>query len=250
MEKFTLLYMVQDVLASMGNDKVSDITESEDSEDVAKIIRLEYDKLMSDDDWAHLKTVTRLTAVGDSTKPTMMQVPTNVAEVTDIRYNKIELGDTAPKWRSVTIMEPVDFLNMVLERNTDNSAIDSFTTDEGVQILYYNDRAPEYCTSFDDEYIIFDAIDTAVDTTLQHNKAVAEVIMQPSWSVANDFIPDMPARMFSTLLAKSRVVANELIEQREIKVDADDARSGRNRLRRKAAVTKQVNKRNYGRQTR
>ena len=250
MEKFTLLQIVQDVLASMGNDKVTDIGESEDAEDVAKLVRLEYDKLMAADDWKHLKTVKNLTSGGDSTKPTMMKVPTDVAEVTDIRYNKIKSGETAPNWDKIDILEPADFMNIILERSTDASNVSSYTLADGAQIIYYNDTAPSCCTSFDDEYIIFDAIDTGIDTTLQASKSIAEVINLITWTETNSFVPDMPARMFPTLMSRCRVIANELIEQRSIKIDAADAKSGLNRLRRKTAVTQQVTKRKYGRQTR
>lgn len=250
MEKLTLLEIAQDVLASMGNDSVSDVGESDDVEDVVKLIRLEYDKLMSEADWKHLQTSTNLAGVGDATKPTLMKVPTDVAEVTDIRYNKIESGETAPKWRQVDLYEPSEFMTLILERSTDNSNVSSYTTDDGTQILYYNDRAPSFCTSFDDEYIVFDAIDTAVDTTLQSSKSIAEVIKTISWTNSNSFVPDMPARMFPTLVSRCRVIANELIEQRTIKVDALDAKSGRNRLRRKTAVANKVTKINYGRVTR
>ena len=250
MEKYTLLEIVQDVLSTMGNDSVSSISDSEDAEDVVKIIRLEYDKMMSDADWKHLKTVRNLTAVGDSTRPTLMKVPTDVAEITDIRYNKIKSGETAPNWDTVDMLDPVDFLNIILERSTDNSNTSSYTTSDGTQIIYYTDRAPSCCASFDDEYIVFDAIDTSVDTTLQASKSIAEVIEQITWTNDDTFVPDMPARMFPTLISRCRVVANELIEQRNIVNDAKDAKSGLNRLRRKTAVTKQVTKRTYGRQTR
>lgn len=251
MEKLTLLVMVNDVLSSMGNDHVADVGESQDAEDVVAIIRAEYNKLMSMGDWPHLKTVTNLTAVADSTKPTLMQMPSDVAELTNIKYNKIKSGETAPNWDDVTLLSPAEFLQMTLERNTDNSSVSSYTTSDGVQILYYNDQAPNFCTSFDDDYIVFDAIDTTVDTTLQSSKSIAEVIKTTSFTAANTTILDLPARMFPTLLSKCRAVANELIEQRDLKIDVADARSGMNRMRHKQnAVTNTTTKRNYGRQTR
>lgn len=250
MQKLTLLEMVQDVLASMQCDSVSDVGETEDAEDVVKIIRAEYNALMSKDDWAHLKTATNLSAVGDSTKPTLMTVPTDVAEVVNVKYNKIQSGETAPRWDDVTYLTPAEFMELMYDRSTDNTSVSSFTTSDGQAILYYNDQAPNFYTSFDDETVVFDAIDTAVDTTLQSVKSIAEVIKTPTWTSENGFVPDLPGRMFPTLLAKCRVVANELINDRDLKNDLDTARSGLNRLRRKQAVETRVTKRNYGRITR
>lgn len=250
MEKLTLLEMVQDVLGSMGNDKVSDVGESEDAEDVVAIIRAEYNKMMSVGDWPHLKTAKNLTAGGDSTKPTLMKVPSDVAEVVNIRYNKIKSGATAPDWDDVTYLEPDEFLEMISGRNKDNTSVSSQISNH-VEILYYNDQAPNYYTSFNDSDIIFDAIDTGVDTTLQSSKSVAQVIKTITFTASNGLVLDLPARMFPTLLSKCRVVANELIEQRDIKTDANDARTGLNRLRhKKNAVTTETKVVNYGRQTR
>ena len=251
MQKLTLLEMVQSILSSMGNDSVSDIGKSEDAEDVVLIIRDEYNKMMAAADWPHLKTVTNLTAVADATKPTLMKVPTDVAEVTVIQYNKIKSGETASSFRDVDYLTPTEFQSMCLERSTDNTNVSTYTTDDGAVINYYNDQGPNFYTSFDDEYIVFDAIDTAVDTTLQSSKTLAEVIKTTTFISDNATVLDLPGRMFPTLLAKCKVVANELIEQRDIKNDAADARSGMNRLRHKQRAVAQVTtKRNYGRQTR
>lgn len=250
MQKLTLLEMVQDILSSMQCDSVSDIGETQDAEDVEKIIRAEYNALMAKDDWAHLKTATNLTAVGDSTKPTLMQVPTDVAEIEGVRYNKITSTETAPRWETVEYLTPAEFMALMYERSTDNSSVSSYITADGQSILYYNNQAPQFYTSFDDNYLVFDAIDTGVDTTLQSSKTIAEVIKTPTWTVDNAFIPDLPGRMFPTLLARCRVVANELINDRDIRNDADTAKAGLNRLRHKQAVETKVTKRNYGRQTR
>ena len=207
-EKLTLLEIVQSVLSSMDGDSVSAISDTVESDQIVQIAHDVYNSMMAAADWAHLKTVVQLEASGDSTKPTLMSLPDDVAEVLDIRYNITQDGDVNTRWsKPLEYVDSHEFLNRVYQRNTSNDNVGTETTSEGISILYLNDTAPTFYTSFDDNVVIFDAYDSVVDTTLQSSKTAANVIKSTSWTNSNTFVPDMPARMFSTYLEKVRLVA-------------------------------------------
>ena len=247
MIKLSLLEIIQDVLSSASNDAVTDVGETEDSEQILKIAKSVYYEMMARADWPHLKSTKTLEGLGDSAKPAMMKVPADIVEIQNIKYDTTQLGETQIKWTAIDLVDKEEFLDRIYERDSSATYIQVMTTADGIPIFIRNDQGPSYCTTFDDVYLIFDAFDSAVDTTLIAAKSQANVIISPTWTNSNSFIPNMPPRMFPTYLAKVRALAHELLEQRTLDIDAADGKRGLNRLTRKTAISKPVLKRNYGR---
>lgn len=247
MEKYTLLEIVQDVLSSTESDNVSDISETQEAIDVVKVARSVYNEIASEEDWPHLKKVIHLTALGDASRPNFMQVPTNVAEVLEIRYNTTESSDTDTEIGKCAYLDSHDFLDLVYQRNTSDSEVTSYNTSDGIPIFTYTDRGPSYYTSFDDEIVVFDAYNSDEDSTLQESKSIAKVIALPTWTASNTFKPDLPARMFPAYLAKVRVFAHKYFKQQDLDIDKEDAFRGLNRAKIKKAVSNPVKTKNYGR---
>lgn|SRR4030066_2283532 len=251
MYKMNLLEIVQKVLKSMDDDNVSGISDTQSAEDVASIAKDVYYDLLTKADWPHIKLVTQLTGLGDSNKPNFMRLPSDIAEITDIRYDITTPADTKKVMQSITYYEdPADFLDAVLTRNTGNSNVVIKYTTTNVPIFVLNDIGPKFCTSFDDNEIVFDAYNAAVDSTLQTTKSIVEGIKIPVWSATNSFIPDMPGRLFPMYLEKVKILANEYLRQVDLKTDKEDYKTNFNRLRRKKVVNTNVRRKNYGRVSR
>jgi hypothetical protein len=248
MESRTLLEILNDVNVSLDYATVNTIGETPESDQVVRLIRGEYSKLMDRDDWPHLNVTTTLDGLSDVTRPNFMKVPADVAQVDSIRYNNTETGDTNNKMKSITYYEdPNDFLDKIYSRNTGDSNVSVFNTAEGVPIWVITDQAPSFCTSFDDDIIIFDAYDSAEDTTLQSSKSLVMGLRGSAWTEDDSFTPFMPVGMFSMFISKCKIIANEQLRQVSLPTETRDHQVALNRQSRKKRVNNKITKPNYGR---
>lgn len=205
--------MVQSILNSMDKENVNSITDLEESQQIALTIKETYDNLMTDRDWSFLKLVTQLQAVGDLTQPTKIKIPVSIRKIEKLKYNKKELGDTTNKFLDVTYLSPVDFINIVCSRSSDDSNAVVSTLETGVPMVIHDDIAPMYWTSFDDEFIYFDSYDSAVDTTVQASKSLIYAVKAPTFTVDDTFEPDIPEKMLTMLLESARRVCSKRFNQ-------------------------------------
>lgn len=211
--KKTLLDMTQDILSDMNSDEVSSITDTLESMQVAQIIKSTYEDLMSRKNWDHLRKLTQLDASTTTARPTHMKVEENIKEVVSLNYNKQNINQTSSRWDVVQYMLPDHFLQHINGRNADNTNTDEIEDVTGVKLLIKNDKAPTYYTSFDDEYIVFDSYDSEVDSTLQASKVQMLAYVLPTFTLTDTFVPDLPAEMFSTLLADAKSACFSRIKQ-------------------------------------
>ena len=74
---------------------------------------------------------------------------------------------------------------------------------------------PQFWTTFDDEYIVFDSYDSATNATLPSSKTLCQVYEEPSFGTAelDTFIPDLPHKAFPYLLSEAKSVAFNSINQ-------------------------------------
>ena len=213
MPKLTLLDMTQRVLSSMDADSVNSYAETIESEQVAFIIRDAYYDLINDIEIPEHRKLIALTALGDTAKPTTMLIPNGIHRIEEVRYNKIKSGDTDKDYEVIPNMEPNDFLTMTLSRSSSDSTVVTVAVDNG-EVLVKNDKAPDYYTTFDDAYLIFDSYDSTVDSTLQTSKFIVWAIQQPTFTMSDTFVPDIDVNLFPLLLNEAKSVAHVEINQR------------------------------------
>ena len=211
--KMTLLEMVIDILNDMDGDEVNSIDDTFESQQVAQIIKTCYFELMSNRNWPHLRQSVSLVPSGNTAYPTHMSIEEEVKELCFVNYNKAKLGETKRVYGSVRWLEPDDFLRVTNRRNSDNADVDIIQDYTGVELLILNDTAPSYFTSFDDVNLVFDSYDNEVDSTLQASKVQAQAYVLPSWTVDDDFIPDLPSEAFSALLEEAKRTAMYKLKQ-------------------------------------
>lgn len=221
MAKMTLLEIVQSVLNDMDSDEVNNISDTIESLQVAQIAKDTYYELMAKRDWPHLNQLFNLNSVSDTDRPNYLKLPDNVYEMEFLLYNKRELNDTRDDYKEVKYLTPDNFLIKQNFLNESLSNVTQVTDSSGVKYNIYTDKAPEYWTSFDDEYIVFNAYDNEVDTTIQGSKTQCRGLIEPSWSATDSFTPDLPSEAFPMYLAEVKSsaflvlkqVANEKAEQ-------------------------------------
>lgn len=196
MPKKTLLEITQSVLSSMNSDNVNSINDLEEALQIAEKAREVYEDLMSIEDWEHLRTLTQLEALADSTKPNYLRIPDDVSALKVIRYDVRENLTDSKKYKEIIYRTPEEFLDLVLSRDNTSTTTLEVVDPSGVTLFIRDDIPPSYWTSFDGEYILFDSYDSDIETTLQQSKNLCEAVKEPTFSVTDNFIPDMPSSMF------------------------------------------------------
>lgn len=252
MKKFTLLEIVVKTLDSMDSDTVTDIDDTDESAQVASIAEDVFFNMTTKKDWKHLKTVTQLTELTDANHPTHFTLTDGLENVEVIKYNvKTDAADADDYQEIRFIKEPSEFLELVHSRNSTDSEVDTISDFGGADIYVYNDRVPSCWTTFDDDYIIFDAYLATLDATLPASKTVVVSIKAPTWTRGNNDIPPMPGRMFPAFMERVKAVAHaDLLKQRSA-VHENEAVSQMTTITTKSTKTKNPNginrKPNYSR---
>lgn len=248
--KLSLLDMVQDILSEMSSDAVNSIYDSEESEQVANIIRTTYYELHGNRNWPNTRQLFQLDTSGTSSRPTHMLLPEDIKEIytCDVKYNKVKSGETNKVYRDVHYMYPDEFLSYVNKRNSDNDDIDVILDVNGAELNIATNTAPSYWTSFDDKWMVFDSYDVSVEATLQNSKTQIVGYRVPQWSMTDTFVPELPVDAFPLLLAEAK--SRSFISIKEIenaKVEQSAQKQGRWMARKSWRTAGGVQYPNYGR---
>lgn len=204
MAKMTLLEMVQDIMSDMDSDEVNSINDTQESLQVAQILKSTYYNIIDGRDMPFLYELFQLNPSGDSTKPTHMKLPDDIIDLKYIKYNCRKLNDTKDYYKEIKYVTPEDFMDIVDRRDSSDSKITVVTDTTGITFNIYNDRGPTYFTSFDDENLVFDAWDSVQTNTLVANKTKAQGKRSVTFTISDTFTPDLPVQMFTYLLAEAK----------------------------------------------
>jgi len=250
MPKLTLLDMTQKILSSMDSDEVNSISDTTESLQVVDELETTFYEILDQrDKWDHLGGLGVLTASGDSAKPTHMTLPANIDKVEWIKYNKKLAASDADTYVAVVYMSPDDFMALMASRSSTSSDILSVTDDSGVTLLIRNDQNPQYYTTFDDQKLVFDSYLSTVDTTLQGSKTQYYGYTEPTFTRADNAIPNLPAKVFSYYLAEAKSVCFNNIKQAPNAKEEQKSRRQRYQVSREKRINEGggIARPNYGR---
>ena len=200
----TLLEMTQDILSDMNSDEVNSISDSLEATQVANIIKSTYYNIIDGRDYPWLKELFQLGSNGTSQRPTHLLLPSTVIDLEWVKYNVRKSTDTKDRYTKIEYKTPEEFLQITDARISSDSNILTVSDASGIKIYVYNDRGPQYFTSFDDETLVFDSYDSAVDTTLVASKSQCYGKKSVVFTMTDNFTPDLPVQMFSYLLNEAK----------------------------------------------
>lgn len=212
MARMTLLEMVQDILNDMDSDPVDTYDLTTESQQVAQILKTTYFNIIDGRDWPHLYNIFQLTETSAAT-PTHLNIANTVVKVLWFKYDKALVTDTRTKYLEVTYKEPEEFLSMLNARVSDATEIDIITDPSGLPLNVYNNRSPQFYTSFTDDIIVCDAYDSAVETHLKAAKTQCYGKIYPSVTLSDGLYFDLPTEMYSYLLAEAKATAFGALKQ-------------------------------------
>ena len=249
--KKTLLEIVQSIMNDMDSDAVNSISDTIESQQIAQTVRTVYESMVSNRDWPHLNRLDTLVSVSDTNTPHYLRLPEDTKELHWLRYNVRDAADTKDKYEEVRYLYPEDFMDVLNGRNETESNVTEYTHSSGVQMKIRTDKEPTYWTTFNDDVIVMDSYDSAVDTTLQGSKTQAFISKIPTWSHSDTFIPDLPPQAFSLLLAESKSVYwNSLKQQPNAKEEQRASRQRANLNQQSHRISRGEKTRKYGRRSR
>ena len=235
--KRTLLELTQSILSDMDSEPVNSIFDSEEAQQVASVIKDTYYNIIAARNIPEHDRLLKLTALSDNTRPTHFTYPANSKEIRVFEYDGREVY-----WK-----DPIDFLNNMPSSTADN-AVEVLDPLSGTKLYITNDKNPKYYTSFDDQYIVCNSYDTAVENTLQESKTRCWGTVFPTWSVTDTFTPDIDEVLFPYLLAESKSVCFDIFKSGSTPKIEQAARRLKSYVQNDQHKSKRANIRNfYGR---
>ena len=190
--RMSLLDIVQSVLSDMNSDAVSSIGDTIEAEQVAMVVRDVYHELLVSKKYLDLKKHIVLQPSNDADYPTYMTVPSNVGEIIDIRFRGEKLEH----------LDPEDFLKMLYQRQENDAVFVMEEKETGMKLHIINNFKPLYWTSFNDSEIILDAWYAEESTTLLSEDVVAYAEVYPSFSMTDNYVPQLPLKVYPMFLAE------------------------------------------------
>lgn len=241
--KYTLLELIQRVLSSIKGEEVNNYNDTAESLVVRDIVKECFYNIIGTQDFPELKTLFEVTASGDSAKPTLMTLPSDVVGLEWLKYNKIALSETTPNFGYVYYLPLEEFLSRMHMLSTDDTAVGTFTVTTGsadsIEFYYRDDKAPDFYTSYDDNTLIFDSYDVLVDSTLQKSKSLCYGLKSGTWTDSNGFTLPLDAQQFNILIKEAKAMAWEELRQTNNQTATSQARKA------KIAAEKKKDRANY-----
>lgn len=242
--KTTLLSMVQSILSDMDSEAVNSISDSVEAQQIASVIEDTYFNIISAREIPEHKRLIKMTSLSDNTKPTHFVYPTDLKEIVTLRYNTDLNGGL--NYSEVTFVEPLVFLDRQAYSTSNSILVPDQSA--GTSLVIYNDVMPTYYTSFDDNYIVMNAYNATVESTLQESKTQAYGTVYPTFSITDNFEPDLDDTMMPYLLAESKSVCFSLFKSGSDPKVEQAARRLKSFVQNDMYKTKRANKRpHYGR---
>lgn len=223
----TVLQMVQNILSAMDEQEVNSIGDTIISEQVAEELRTTYFENLGNFEVKLNQQLVQFDALTDQTDhPHILRVPDNVDEFYFIKYNINTVA--SPDYKDVDYCEPKEFMDRLLSQ-TSGTRINVKDNLTDLPYTIRSDKRPHFWTTFDNEHIVFDSINRALDDTIQESKVMAMAQTVPTFTLTDTFIPDIETKYFPMLLAEAKSAA--WINQKGVSNSKEEQRARRQRVR-------------------
>ena len=218
--KQTLLEMVQRILESRDMQLINSIYDTREAMQVANIVKECYEHLLYVREIKTRNSLLTFDSLSDLAHPTYLKFKDNIAQIDVFKY----YDKKNEKYNDLQLLQTKDFLDRSLYLNPHDDNVSQVVDFTGVTLNVYNDRAPSYWTSFDDEHIVLDAYDSSVENTVEEANTVSYGVYIPEFKLEDTFIPDLAPQHFSYLLSKAKVMTAMELDREYNQLEDDRAR--------------------------
>jgi hypothetical protein len=226
--KFTLLEGVQEVLSSMDSDEVDSIDDTVESFAVALIFKSVYYDIVNDLGLIESDSTFSLIASTDTAQPVLMTVPENVTRVNWIKYDNKTADETNATYLDVRYKQFDEFLMMQQALVNETSNVASMdvlgSNDDTYSVMYWTNKMPQWYTVYDNTNILFDSLDTDIDTTLQQSKVLCHGRLYPTWEMVDEYQPVLDPSQYRFYLQRCKIRAHAELKQQAHQEAVSEAR--------------------------
>lgn len=227
--KYTLLELVQVGLSSINGDDVTSINDTPESSQVVKIVKAVYNDIVVKADLPEHKSLYQLVETSASS-PTIMTVPTAVNSLDWVKYNWETSDDTDDKFKKIEFVPLPDFLGMMHQIDeSDTTDFGTFNYTIGtysVKFFYNKLKSPTWYTTYDDGTVVFDSVDTGVETYLRATKSLGYGTTEPTWTETDGFTPSLDTPQFALLVNEVKAMCWAELRQTQHQKAEVNARRG------------------------
>jgi len=246
--KLTLLQVINYYNDHTDGFRISTIDDTIESQQIASIAEKVFHDLNNDVFGnSHLESLIQLEALADSDRPNYLKLPDEALDIRNdaVLYN-ISKDNTEIDMQEITYLTPLEFLNKIGSKKV--KATNQVVTDfNGYKMTIDNNAAPQFYTSFDDSYLVFDSYNSLVDTTLQQSKSGVITQLQRSFVRSDTHVIDFPEWFHTTYLNQVMAEASAALREEPLPSIARMARIGILRARKKNRIGQRSITKDYGR---
>jgi hypothetical protein len=214
MAKQTLLQIVQSILSDMDGDEVNSINDTIEATQVASVVREVHRAIVEEFDLQSTETLFRLDDPLSTARPTHMLVPSNIFDVTLVRYNKSDaVSATPPRYVEIPYVSRTEFLEAVSNRDPAQAEYQEATDPSGVVFIIRNNKHPDFYTTFDGgNTLVFDSFDVATHDTLHKNRTQCLGKLKNELALTDAATLDVPETLESLVTNEAREMCFELFK--------------------------------------
>jgi hypothetical protein len=184
-------------------------------------------------------------ALSDATYFNQVKIPESVVEIEELWYDIYT--DTGYEKRKLRYIEPEQFLKKILANSQTENTIQVETPIFNSSLLpVKTDQDPTCYTTFDEEHLFFDAVNSSYESSIQASRITAWCTYVPDFIREDDFIPDLKIDEFPLLLSEAKSTC--FINFKGVSNSKSEQTSRRQRLRQQnnRSRIKTSNKRKIG----
>lgn len=214
-----LLKMTQLILSSMDGDEVNSIEDTVEASQVVDAIESTYGDIVSTIDFPDMWDFFQLTPSADTSKPTLLRIPDNIARIEYIQYDTSDNTANDLDYREVCPMDRALFVR----RMDKLSALDDTTTysysytnkdNESFTIMGKNNAQPNYYMTPDNRTVIFDNFDISQGSTIIGARTRCYGMCIPAFVRSDSF--EIPLDLRQTQLLLNEAKAQCFVDLKQI----------------------------------
>jgi len=202
--KKTLIQLVQDISSAVDDEPIESLSGTLAAEQMAQIVEEVFYDIVSYELPEH-KEFLKLEAASDLDFPTHFKYPVNSTDIEMLWYDRTKALVGVGEYAEVCYLSPMEFVQRMDGIST--TATNYVTVNDkkaGTKLRIQTDDFPRYWTSFDDEWIVMDAVNKSYDDTLQEHKSRAYGRVYPEFDRFDEgYIPDMDEEYHQVLFHES-----------------------------------------------